>query len=49
MAVCDTFFKKKKARYLFIYESGPSKTQVDYCLIKRNQRKFLKDIKLLPG
>ena len=31
-----------RASHLVTYESGPSKTQVDYCLVRRIQRKFLK-------
>ena len=37
------------ASHLVTYESDSSKTQVDYCLVRRNQRTFLKDIKVLPS
>ena len=47
MAVGRTL-SKKRANHLVTCESGPSKTQFDYCLLRRNQRKFLKDIKVLP-
>ena len=39
---------RKRANHLVTYESGPSKTQVDCCLLRRNQRKVLKGIKVLP-
>ena len=39
---------KKRASQLVTYKSGPSKTQLDYSLTGRNQRKLLKDIKVLP-
>ena len=38
----------KRASHLITYESGPSKTEVDYYFAWRNKRKFLKDIKILP-
>ena len=44
----NTLFRKKTSN-LLACEPGPSKTQVDYCLIRRNQRKFLKDIKVLSS
>ena len=31
-----------RASHLDSYESGSSKAQVDYCLVRRIQRKFLK-------
>ena len=37
---------KKRANHLVTYKSDPSKTQVDYCLVRKNQRKFLNDISL---
>ena len=33
-------FSEKKASHLVTYEPGPSKTQVDYSLVRKNQRKF---------
>ena len=43
MTVVNTLFKTKKS-HLFIYESDPSKAQVDYCF-RRNQKKFTKTFK----
>ena len=47
MAVGNTLFKKR-ASHLVTYETGPSKTQVDYFLVRSNQ-KLLKDKKVLPS
>ena len=46
MAVENTLFKKSESHPV-TYKAGPSKTRVDYCLVRRNQRKFLKDIEVL--
>ena len=48
MTVRNTLFKKRVS-HLVTYESGISKTWTDYSLVRRNQRKFLEDIKVLPG
>ena len=44
--VAENTLFKKRASYLVIYKSALSKTQVNYCLKRRNQSKFLKDINL---
>ena len=46
MTVGNKLFKKR-ASHLATHESGPSKTQVKYCLVRRNQKQFLKDTKVL--
>ena len=43
MAVENIFFKNR-ASHLVTYEPGPSETLVDYCLVRRNQKNFLKDL-----
>ena len=48
MIVANTFFKKRDS-HLVTYESGSAKTQVDYCLVRKDQRKLLKDIKVIPS
>ena len=52
MIVANTFFKKRDS-HLVTYksgsESGSAKTQVDYCLVRKGQRKLLKDIKVVPS
>ena len=39
-------FLKKKESHLVPYESGLSKTEADYCFMRRNQRKIVKLIKV---
>ena len=46
MAVAKTVLKRR-ASHLVTYDSGLSKTQVDYCLIRRGQSNFLKDTEVL--
>ena len=43
MAVENIFFKNR-ASHLVTYEPGPLETLVDYCLVRRNQKNFLKDL-----
>ena len=47
MKIGNTIFQKRSS-HLITYESGPSKTEVDYYFVWRNKRKFFKDIKILP-
>lgn len=44
--VVNTLFKKK-TNHQATNESVPSKTQIYYCLVMRNQRKFFKHAKVL--
>ena len=46
MIVGNTFFKKRNTQ-IVTYESGPSKTPVDYCLERGDQRKFVKGISIV--
>ena len=46
MIVGNTFFKKRNTQVV-AYESGPSKTPVDYCLERGDQRKFVKGISIV--
>ena len=48
MRVGKILFHKRKSHPV-TYESGPSKMQVEYCLVRRDQRKFVKDMKALPS
>ena len=48
MMLGNTFFKKSGTQVVD-YESGLLKTQVDHCLERRDQRKFVKDISVQPG
>ena len=48
VTVGKTLFKNR-ASHLATFESGPTKTEVNYCLIRRNERKFFQDMKVLPS
>ena len=39
----------ERESHLVIYEPGPSKRHVDYCFVRRNQRKMVKGIEVLPS
>ena len=48
MCVCNAFFKKKDNR-LVTYVSGTFRSQFDYIMVKRKDRKFVEDVKVVPG
>ena len=48
MLVANTVFKKRES-HLVTYESGTSKTQVDYLLVRKRDRKLLSDVKVIPS
>ena len=48
MVVCNTMFKKRPSR-LITYESGGIKSQIDYFLVRRLDRKLVKDVKTIGG
>ena len=45
----ENTLSNKRASYLVILQSDPSKTRFNYNLVRRKQRKFLKDINVLPS
>ena len=46
--VGSSFFNKS-ASHLIAYQSGPCKTQVKYFLERKDQRKLVKDVSILPS
>ena len=42
------FFKKRDSR-LVTHVSGTVRTQIDYIMVKSQHRKFVKDVKVVPG
>ena len=48
MMLGNTFFEKRDTQ-IVAYEPNPSKTQVDYCVERKYQRNFVKDINFLRG
>ncbi|XP_057295456.1 uncharacterized protein LOC130623926 [Hydractinia symbiolongicarpus] len=48
MVVCNTSFSKRQSR-LITYESGACKTQIDYFLVRKSDKKVMKDVKVISG
>ena len=48
LAVANTFFQKKE-EHLITFKSGPTKSQIDYLLVRRNELKGVKNCKVIPG
>ena len=48
MVVLNTMFEKKDNR-LITYQSGEVSTQIDYILISRENRKLVRDVKVISG
>ena len=48
MVVLNTMFEKKDNR-LITYQSGEDSTQIDYILISRENRKLVRDVKVISG
>ena len=48
MVVCNTLFRKRLSR-LITYESGSCQTKIDYILVRKSDRKVVKDVKVVSG
>ena len=48
MVVCNMLFEKQDSR-LITYTSGGNVSQIDYIMVKRSDRKFVKDVKVIAG
>ena len=48
LVIGNTLFKKRDS-HLITYASGDHVTQVDYILFRRNLRKLIQDVKVIPG
>ncbi|XP_056003432.1 uncharacterized protein LOC125662874 [Ostrea edulis] len=48
LVVGNTCFKKRDS-HLVTYESGGAATQIDFILFRRNMRKLVTDVKVIPG
>ena len=46
LAVANTWFKKEDNK-LITYESGGCRTVVDYILVRKSERKFIRDVKII--
>ncbi|XP_077862555.1 uncharacterized protein LOC144344497 [Saccoglossus kowalevskii] len=48
LCVANTWFKKEDKRKV-TFSSGGNETEIDFVLVDKEKRKFLKDIKVFPG
>ena len=48
LCVANTWFKKKDKRK-DTYSSGGNDAQIDFVLIGKEKRKYLRDVKVIPG
>ena len=48
LAVVNTFFSKEK-KHCYTYRSSQESTQVDYILVKKADRKYVEDCKVIRG
>ncbi|KAM1178219.1 hypothetical protein ACFX2G_017970 [Malus domestica] len=46
--LANTFFKKRE-EHVITYKSGSSKTQIDFLLMRKGDRRTCKDCKVIPG
>ena len=46
--ICNTFLQKRDSR-LITYSSGGNQSQIDYILTKKDDRKLISDVKVIPG
>ena len=46
LCVVNKWFKKNKKRKMF-YSSGGNETEIDFVLMEKESRKFLKDVKVI--
>ena len=48
LAICNTFFQKKD-EHMITYRSGTRQSTIDYILVRRQNLRFVKDCKVIPG
>ena len=48
LCVANTWFKKKEKRKV-TYSSGGNNTEIDLVLVRKEKRKYLRDVKVIPG
>ena len=47
LCVANTWFKKKEQRKI-AYSMGGNETEIDFVLVSKNDKKYLKDVKAIP-
>ena len=48
LCVANTWYKKKDKRKV-TYNSGGNDTEIDFVLVGEEKRKYLRDVKVIPG
>ena len=48
MCVANTWYKKRDERKV-TYSSGGNDTEIDFVLVGKEKRKYLRDVKVIPG
>src|SRR6201986_2446934 len=48
LIVCNTFYTKDESKKI-TYESGDSKSEIDYILVRRKERSVVKDVTTISG
>ena len=48
LAVCNTFFNKPED-HLVTYASGNARSQIDYVMVRKKDRKTVSNVKVIPG
>ena len=49
MIVCNTWFKKAKNKLITYEQKRTIQTQIDYFMVRRKDRNFVKDVKVIPN
>ena len=48
LAIVNTYFRKRE-EHLITFKSGNARTQIDYFLVRANNRRWCRDCKVLPS
>ena len=48
LAVCNTFYRKSR-NHLVTYASGNSRSQIDYVMVRRADRRMVSNVKAIAG
>jgi len=48
LAIVNSYFKKKK-EHLITFKSGSTRTQIDYLLMRTNDKRMCRDCKVIPS
>ena len=49
MCVANTWYKRDERKVTYSYSSGGNHTEIDFVLVGKEKRKYLRDVKVIPG